>query len=152
MILTKNNFIFKDQDYVQIHGKAMGTRMAASYANLFMGRLESRILEEAAKKPSVWWRFIDDVFVVWPHGEGCLNKFYDIINNIHPTIKFTTEWSHRSVLFLDVRVNIQEGRIITDLYTKPTDTHQYLHRHSCHPGHCKAAIPYSQALRLRRIC
>ena len=40
----------------------------------------------------------------------------------------------------------------TDLYTKPTDKHQYLHTKSCHPSHCKTAIPFSQALRLRRIC
>ena len=41
---------------------------------------------------------------------------------------------------------------MTDLYTKPTDTHQYLHRQSCHPPHCKRSIAFSQALRLRRIC
>ena len=40
----------------------------------------------------------------------------------------------------------------TDLHTKPTDKHQYLHTKSCHPGHCKTAISFSQALRLRRIC
>jgi hypothetical protein len=39
-----------------------------------------------------------------------------------------------------------------DLYSKPTDTHQYLHSSSCHPRHCKTGIAYSQALRLRRIC
>ena len=33
-----------------------------------------------------------------------------------------------------------------------TDTHQYLSASSCHPRHCKSAIPYSQALRIRRIC
>ena len=39
-----------------------------------------------------------------------------------------------------------------DLYTKPTNTHQYLHRQSCDSHHCNATIAYSQALRLRRIC
>ena len=38
------------------------------------------------------------------------------------------------------------------LYVKPTDSHQYLRSSSCHPYHCQKRIPYSQALRLNRIC
>ena len=45
-----------------------------------------------------------------------------------------------------------EGCLSTDLHVKLTDTHQYLHRDSCHPSHCKRGISYSQALRIRRIC
>ena len=41
---------------------------------------------------------------------------------------------------------------MTDLFCEPTDTHQFLHKKSCHPWHTKKAIPYSQALRYRRIC
>ena len=41
---------------------------------------------------------------------------------------------------------------MTDLYTKQTDTHQLLHRSSCHPYHTKKGIPYGQALRIRRNC
>ena len=153
LILTKNNFVFDDEHYLQVHGTAMGTRMAPSYANIFMGMLEKTILENAIYKPTVWWRYIDDVFTIWPHGEECFKQFVSQINNIHSSIKFTAEWSYESVSFLDVSVIInKEGRIITDLYTKPTDTHQYLHRQSCRPRHCKSTIPYSQSLRLRRIC
>ena len=38
------------------------------------------------------------------------------------------------------------------MFCKPTDTHQYLHKESCHPWHTKKAIPCGQALRFRRIC
>ena len=47
---------------------------------------------------------------------------------------------------------MKDGQIITDLYVKPTDTHQYLNSSSCHPYHCKKSIPYSQGLHLNRIC
>ena len=40
----------------------------------------------------------------------------------------------------------------TDIYNKPTDKHQYLSPQSCHPKHCTKSIPYSQALRIKRIC
>ena len=44
-------------------------------------------------------------------------------------------------------------KIVTGLYTKPTDKHQYLlHSQSCHPLHTERAIPFSLAPRLRRIC
>ena len=44
------------------------------------------------------------------------------------------------------------GELKADLFVKPTDTHQFLDPTSCHPYHCKKTRPYSQALRLNRIC
>ena len=71
---------------------------------------------------------------------------------MQPTIKFMADWSKTSINFLDVTVSITEGVIETDLYVKHTDSHQYLLSSSCHPFYCKKGIPYSQALRLNRIC
>ena len=49
-------------------------------------------------------------------------------------------------------MKVKEGRLITDLYCKPTDGHQYLHYDSCHADHIKRSIIFSQTLRLKRIC
>ena len=57
-----------------------------------------------------------------------------------------------SVTFLDVTVHLTDGVLWTDLYCKPTDSHNYLNFDSAHPRHSFKAIPYSQFLRLRRIC
>ena len=130
-ILTKNNFEFGDSHFLQIHGTAMGTRMAPSYANIFMGKLEKELLAHSRKKPTVWWRYIDDVFALWTHGEESLNNFIGEINQAHPTIKFTAEWSKESVSFLDTTVKLEDGQLVTDLFVKPTDTHQYLAANSC---------------------
>ena len=70
---------------------------------------------------------------------------------MHPTVKFTADWSKTSINFLDVTVSIAEGVIETDLYVKPTDSHQYL-LSSGNLFYCKKGIPYSQAQRLKRIC
>jgi hypothetical protein len=40
----------------------------------------------------------------------------------------------------------------TDVYSKPTDKHQYLSYSSCHPKHCFKSITFSQAIRVKRIC
>ena len=69
--------------------------------------------------------------------ENKLKSFIDKINKVHPTIKFTDEWSKTSINFLDVTVSLIEGAIETDLFVKPTDSHQYLQSSSCHPFHCK---------------
>ncbi|PIK58179.1 putative tyrosine-protein kinase, partial [Apostichopus japonicus] len=83
--------------------------------------------------------------------EDSLLFFINHINSFHSTIKFTSDYSHQQVNFLDVTVPKEHSFLSTDLYTKPTDTHQYLHSSSCHPRHCKSGIAYSQALRLCRI-
>ena len=44
------------------------------------------------------------------------------------------------------------NKLLTDLYIKPTDAHQYLEFSSSHVYHSKKSIPYSQALRFNRIC
>ena len=52
--------------------------------------------------------------------------------------------------FLDVTVMKKGNQLVTDLYVKLTDTHQYLHDSSCHVSHWIKSIPLSQALRLNR--
>ena len=148
-----NNFEFDNNYYIQLHGTAMGTRMAPAYANLFMGDLERELLAQSPLKPFIWWRYTDDIFMVWTHGEEKLNEFMAHINSSHNTIKFTHEFSELSISFLDVTVLLDNNnQISTDLYVKSTDTHQYLLHTSCHPYHVKKSIPFSLALRIRRIC
>ena len=70
----------------------------------------------------------------------------------HPTIKFTAEYSKEKVNFLDLNIKVIDRELKIDLFVKTTDTHQFLDPTSSHPYHCKKGIPYSQALRLNRIC
>ena len=111
----------------------MGTRMAPSFANLFLGLFETNALNNAPYKPHTWLRYIDDIFVIWTEGPDNLQIFIDYLNSIHPTIKFTSSHSYSCVPFLDVNVSLNNGIIETDLYSKPTDKHQHLLYTSCHP-------------------
>ena len=154
-VLKLNNFTFNGEHYIQIKGTAMGTRVAPNFANVYMGRLEDKFVyqTEWANWLILWVRFIDDIFLIWKGDKDSLIDFLDYLNNVVPSIKFTHEISTDSVNFLDATVlKDEQGYINTDVYQKPTDTHPYLHWTSAHPPHLKRNIPYSQALRLRRIC
>ena len=151
-VLKNNKFEHNTSFYKQLRGTAIGTKMAPPYAIIFMGDLEEKLLKDCDKKPLAWWRYIDDIFMLWQHGEKELEKFLEFLNCYHPTIKFTANYSRNKVNFLDVSVRKKDNQLVTDLYIKPTDTRQYLHASSCHVYHSKKSIPYSQALRLNRIC
>ena len=53
---------------------------------------------------------------------------------------------------LDLTLHLQNEFIFADIYAKPTDSHLYLPFSSSPPAHCKRAIPYGVALRIRRNC
>ena len=102
-------------------------------------------------------RYIDDGFLFWQGTVEQLEQFVSFINSLHPTIKVTCSYdaTEREVSFLDVLVRIENSRITTDLYTKPTSVVQYLLPSSCHPQHITKNIPYSLGYRLLavlRIC
>ena len=152
LVLKNNNFVFNGEHYLQINGTSMGTKMAPSYANIFMGKLEEQLLSSAPYKPLSWLRFIDDIDIKWNDTEEHFEEFIKHCNSFHHSIKFTYELSSKKISFLDTITTIENGTMTTDLHTKKTDKHQYLSPKSCHPRHCSRSIPYSQALRIKRIC
>jgi hypothetical protein len=82
------------------------------------------------------FRLIDDVDMQWIHNEKELDEFFEHANSIHPSIIFTHEMSKTKRSFLDTTTTVKEGNMTTDLYSKPTDKHQYLSLGSCHLKHC----------------
>ncbi|XP_072433467.1 uncharacterized protein [Chiloscyllium punctatum] len=103
-------------------------------------------------QPTLYARYIDDIFFLWTHGKESLIKLHSDINKFHPTIKLTLDYSQLSVSFLDTCISIKDGHLSTSLYRKPTDNLTMLHFSSFHTKHIKTAIPYGQALRVHQIC
>ena len=69
------------------------------------------------------------------------------------TLSLRGKLTCRRLLFLTCGLlKLMHGAFHTDVYSKSTDAHQYLNFKSCHPPHVKKAIPYSQGLRLKRVC
>ena len=125
--LLKNNlFEFDCKFYQQISGTAIGAKYPP-YASVFMDYVETEFLKTQAIKPWLWKRFIDDIFFIWTYSEENLNKFPKDLNEFHPDLKFKYEKSKEKINFLDLVIKLTDGKIVTDLYCKPTDSHQYLH-------------------------
>ena len=123
LVLKNNSFNFNEKTLKQKRGTSIGTKFAPPYSTLFMVELEEEILEKVDNKPNLWWRYIDDIFFIWEHGEEKLRNSGETLNEIHLTIKFTAEWSQKSINFMDVTVSLIDGQVETDSNVKPTDSH-----------------------------
>ena len=156
MVLSCNILTFNNKFYWQEVGVAMGTRVAPTFANIFMSFIEKAMLRTWTGPMPLWYkRYIDDCIMLWTGTEDQLLLFLTHINNIHPLIKFKAsyDFTTKKVEFLDTVISVTEhGFIRTSLFTKPGKKCTYLLPSSCHPGHITQNIPYSLALRLKRIC
>ena len=131
----------------------MGTKRGPSYACLFMGYIEHQIMSTyTGPTPEYFGRYIDDCLVISSLSEPDLLNFVDYANNFNPSIKFTYEISQESTPFLDILIQLNEGHLSSSVYYKPTASHAYLDYRSSHPLGTLNSIPYSQFLRLRRLC
>ena len=90
-----------------------------------MARLEKRIFEISEFKPFLWLRYLDEIFCIWIQGSEKLNELFNSINSVHPTIKFTMDYSTKEINFLGATVTKVGNKLEIDLYCKPNDTHQY---------------------------
>ena len=68
-----------------------------------MSVLLRKFLNTQKNKPILIRRYIDDIFILWPHNHN-LNEFTTAINNFHPNIQFTTTSSQAKVNFLDLTI------------------------------------------------
>ena len=116
----------------------MGTKMAPSHVNLFMGNLEEKFCKKEPHRPDFWKRFIDNILCVWTGSRESLEALLRRLNSCHPTIHFTWTISEDSLEFLDTRIYkgsrfSETGILDIETHFKPTNSFQYLHFSSSHP-------------------
>ena len=104
------------------------------------------------KELHTYFRYRDDCFLIWIGNLETLKRFVYLVNILDPSLKFTVEIGGKQLKFLDLLIELKDGRLTTSVYSKPTDGHLYLHYTSCHPKNTKLAVQYGTALRLKRIC
>ncbi|XP_020295119.1 uncharacterized protein LOC109860447 [Pseudomyrmex gracilis] len=152
--LTTTYFTYNNQFYKQITVAAMGSPISPIIANIFMEHFETQAIKKAPLKPQTWYRYVDDTFVIWQHGETELYTFLDFLNKQHPNITFTLETEqHGKLPFLDVLITRKpDGSLGHQIYRKPTHTNRYLHAASHHHPAQKQAVINSLIYRAFTIC
>ena len=152
LILTLNNFVFNDKNYLQIKRCAMWTICAPPFANIFMGKFEETFIYPNIQNLCILYlRYIDDLFLSWTGTKEQFKDFVMNLNNQYPSVKFSYQISDKSIDFLDTTVYIKNRRLHATIFTKPTDKQNYLHYKSEHPLPLKNNISFRQILRIKRI-
>ena len=132
----------------------MGTKMGSSYTNLFVGYIEHQFFSQYnGPTPDLYRRYINNCVGATSFTREELDQYITAVNSFHPARKYAWEISDTSLAFLDIKVSVEGNSLCTSVHYKPTDSRSYLLYSSSHPlAHVKNSIPYSQFLRLRRLC
>ena len=95
-------------------------------------------------------RYIDDCFCIWRHGADELTSYFEYVDTVHATIKFTIERSgapgHKGQIpFPDILLNVRSGgRYSTQPYIIPVAASIILPFDSAQPVRMKKAVSKSQ--------
>ena len=87
---------------------AMGSSLSRILSNLFMEYFETQILPTITHIE--WLRYVEDILVFIDNDE-VFNTFFDVLNNVHPDIKFKLDMEddNRCLPFLDLLIHRQDS-------------------------------------------
>ena len=157
LMIENNDFEFNSETYLQICGCPQGKIIGPSAANIYMIDFDKAAMSDFKIKPSIFFRFLDDVFLLWNGSLEELKEYETFLNNLIPGIEIKLEASLISVNFLDITIYKNQNSsnntfsLGTKIYVKPTDTQNLLHTKSFHPPHTTKGILKSQLIRYKRI-
>lgn len=155
--LTKNDFEFNKEYFLQIKGTAMGKRFAPAYANIFMAEWEEKALAKYNKSPFLYVRYLDDIFGIWTHSKEEFGEFVDTLDTHDSSIRLKYVINDLAIDYLDTTVykgtTFKEDQALDiKVFFKETDTHALLFKTSFHPRHTFKGLIKSQLIRFKRIC
>jgi len=129
----------------------MGSPVLAVIANMAMEELEEYTIPPLPVQPSVWFRYVDDTFIICP--TNTVDSIHEAISKTFPSINFTLEEEKNGALpFLDTLVTKDpKGTLKVTIYRKPTHTDRYLDFDSCHPLEHKRSVVHTLSKRASEI-
>lgn len=155
LVTSQNCFAYNNQIFSQFSGLPMGGPLSPFLAEIFMADFENKLLgNNPSLKPKVYFRYVDDCFLIFDNGLENVTEFLKIANNQHSNIKFTMEIEENNCIpFLDIKVckNVIEEKLNFEIYRKPTHVDRYLDINSWHTYQQKLCQFYNLVFRLLNI-
>ena len=146
--LNTTYFLYDMTIYVQ----AMGSPISPVLANIYMEYIESKILAHSSTPPKLWWRYVDDTFVIIKREQ--VTSFFEYLNTVDDNIKFTMEMEaeNSTLPFLDCLVHNDAGKLKTTVYRKPTNPPTVLKFSSANPIATFRSIAFSMFKKIEDFC
>ena len=136
--------------YIQCDGVSMGSPLGPTFANFFMAEVENRALENMNIQPSLYGRYIDDIFVICDSDVLMLLKDEMMVIS---GMNFTIEKSVDNKLpFLNVLVERTDNEVKSTVYRKPTDVGRCLNALSDCPDRYKLSVIKGFFFRAKTLC
>lgn len=158
IIMRRCTFRFGDTFWQQLSGTAMGTPPAPPYATIYFGLHEQKFLRKHRDNLVFYRRFIDDVIGIWTchnQSEVDSNRRWDAflrdMDSAQGLVWETNDPSNQ-VDFMDLTLQIDDGKIETTLYEKASNKHLYIPPHSCHPPGMINGVIHGMVRRILTLC
>ena len=122
----------KSEDDSSLHSRTkLDIEDILSLLNLCMEEIEKIAINVTPVSQKFWKRYVDDSFCIIK--SDAVTSFHDLLNSIDQHISFTIEHESNGQLpFLDTLISRDDGKLMVDIYCKPTHTDRYLDFHSHH--------------------
>ena len=131
----------------------MNNPFSSLFTDIFVDNLE-KILEKYPIFMNVvyWYRYVDDIFVVFKGTERQIIIFLDFLNSLHPNIENASEVEENNFInFLDLTITNEDNKLVFDIFHKPIHTYITINNKSTHLYSHKFAAFYAYIHRLISI-
>ena len=146
LIITQNYFQYKNTQYIQEQGLAMGAPTSSIFSEIYLQHLENTKIFNILRDHQLigYFRYMDNILLVYKNGLKNIHEILKLFNNISPTLTFTMEKElNNSINFLDITICKTNHDISLNIYRKPTASDTVIPNDSGHPlEHKMAAIRY----------
>ena len=135
--------------YFQRDGLPIGKSISKPLARIYMHWFEENHVFKAENEQRLvyWKREMDDISFVWRGTKDELEEFVWHLNGVEFKIKFTLNHEENGfIAFLDVGITKKGGKLVTNVYRKPTHTQQYINPKNLLLGVMKGLIHRAHVL------